>query len=192
MMGDILVNRFIGKVHQLTDLGLNPILRAKRFERFRSPSASLEIFKRAAFTEPPAEGLNVSDQRFVAALFSDGHKVSEGPADQFLLSPALDRLESGNDFRLRRKRRQKRLSEAVDGLDFEATWTVEHPCKQLPRPLQRFGVDRCAKREQLLSQHLFGKSNPGGETGADSVRHFSRRGLGKGEAKDGLGTCALK
>ena len=127
MVGDVILDRFIGQSHQLPDLRFNRRTRTKRGQCLRRARAGLEIFDGTALAEPPAEALDVADQRLVGGGFRVGHEVGEGAPHQLLLRPAFDRLETGHDPRFRRKCGEQPLGEAVDRLDLEAARAIQHP-----------------------------------------------------------------
>ena len=134
--GDIIFDRFLGQVHQ-------PRGSAARSRRAGRAPASASGRRAQAWrysTAPPSprRRLRHWTSRISPSsplLFGVGHQVGERAPHQLLLGPALDRLEARHDPRFRRKGREQRLGEAVDGLDLQPAGAVEHPREQLPRAL---------------------------------------------------------
>ena len=146
MLRDIILDRLLGQVHQPPDLRLrSPRGAPSAVQRFWLAARMPADIRPRRFAEPPAEALDVADQRFVATRLGVGHQVGQRTPHQLLLGAALDRLEARRDPGLGRKGREQSLGEAVDGLDLQAAGAVEHFGEQLPRALAAF-AGRCARR----------------------------------------------
>ncbi len=187
MMGKELFDRAVGQVHQALEERLDQLGRTQLGHRIGHAGTAHQIIDRALFPEPQAEALHVADELLVSVRLRVREKVGERRPGKLLLRPALDRLETGRDPGLRRKRREQRLREAVDGLDAKAARRLQHLGEQAPGPFPRGRTRIGSKRHEIGAELGILHPHPGRETRSDAVRHFRRAGLGESQAQDGLG-----
>jgi hypothetical protein len=186
------LDRAFRQMHHFAQLWLDLSRRPQRSHRLSGVATAYQVPDGINLSEPEAELLHVVDELPLAVRFRFRQQISERAPGEFLLRPALDRFEPRSDPGFRRKRREKRLRKAVDRLNPQAAWAVQHLCEQLPSAPDCGRVVRLSEREQLLAEGLVRHPDPGRQPLADPVGHLRSGRLGEGQAQDRFGRCAVQ